>query len=257
MPSRLCRSSSLVLQVLPDKRIQRRERLVHQEDVGIGGKRPGKPDPLLHATGKLVHVPVAPAVEIHQLEVFPDNGVAFRPGSAPQLEAEADVLMDGAPGQQGELLEHHGDALRAHAPQRGGIAARHVERGIPVADQDLAAGDPAEAVHGAQQGRLAGARQTHEYANLAALHRERCAGNTDDRAGGVLDALPVGAAIEHLQGSRYVATKQDVDCLQLDRVNGSAPLLGAAARLAQAIEQEGDDDDGEPGLGSLWRYLRY
>jgi len=60
--------------------------------------------------------------------------------------------------------------------------------------------------------------------------------------------LPVGAAIEHLQGSRYVATKQDVDCLQLDRVNGSAPLLGAAARLAQAIEQEGDDDDGEPGL---------
>ena len=43
----------LVLHLAADQRIEGAECLVHQQDVGVGGERPGKPHPLLHASAEL------------------------------------------------------------------------------------------------------------------------------------------------------------------------------------------------------------
>ena len=49
-----CSSMQLVLQMLADQRVERGERLVHQQDVGLGRKGARQADALLHAAGELV-----------------------------------------------------------------------------------------------------------------------------------------------------------------------------------------------------------
>ena len=44
----------VVLKLAADQGIKGAERLVHQQDFGIAGKRPGKADALLHAAGQLL-----------------------------------------------------------------------------------------------------------------------------------------------------------------------------------------------------------
>ena len=51
----------LVLHVPPDQRVERGERLVEQQDLGVVGQGPGQADPLLHAAAELVRVGVAEA----------------------------------------------------------------------------------------------------------------------------------------------------------------------------------------------------
>src|SRR5690606_1146962 len=59
----------LILKVLTDQRVEGGERLVHQQDVGLGGEGAGEADALLHATRKLVADLVGELVEAHQLDL--------------------------------------------------------------------------------------------------------------------------------------------------------------------------------------------
>ena len=113
LPELALQIEELVLQAGADQRVEGGERLVHEQDVGVGRERAREADPLLHAARELVGVLVAPLLEPDQLELLGDHLVALGLGHATQLEAEADILGDRAPGQQRELLEHHGDAVGA------------------------------------------------------------------------------------------------------------------------------------------------
>ena len=57
----------VILQVAADSRIQRTERLVHQQDVWLCHQGPGQADPLLHAPGKLVGIVLPPPLQPHRL----------------------------------------------------------------------------------------------------------------------------------------------------------------------------------------------
>ena len=58
-------------------------------------------------------VAIGPALEADQLQLLVDDCAARVGGRvAAQFEPEPDVLAHGAPGQQAELLEDHGDACR-------------------------------------------------------------------------------------------------------------------------------------------------
>ena len=59
--------------------------------------------------------------EADQRELLVDDPRALGLRHAAELEAEADILAHGPPGQQRELLEHHGD--RAACGARGACAA--------------------------------------------------------------------------------------------------------------------------------------
>ena len=106
-----------VLQLGADQRVERRERLVHQQDRRFGGKGAGKADALLHAAGELVGVFLRPLVEIDQLELPLHARLALGFRHAGKFEAEADILLHRAPRQQAELLEHHRHLLLPQPPQ--------------------------------------------------------------------------------------------------------------------------------------------
>ena len=101
-----------VLQLAADQRIKRREWLVHQQDVGICRKGAGEADPLLHAARKLVGVFLRPGRQAHHVELFVDDATRVGPLGSAHLEGEPDVVAHGSPGQEGELLKHHGDPAR-------------------------------------------------------------------------------------------------------------------------------------------------
>ena len=62
----------LVLQLVADQRVERRERLVHQQDVRIGREGAREPDALLHAAREFADVAVRPGREADQLELARD-----------------------------------------------------------------------------------------------------------------------------------------------------------------------------------------
>ena len=87
----LLQGEQLVLQVGPDQRIERRERLVHQQDVGVGGEGAGEADTLLHAAGELVGELVAPLREPDQFQLLADGN--DRPYLLGEIPSVADLYL--------------------------------------------------------------------------------------------------------------------------------------------------------------------
>jgi hypothetical protein len=57
----------MTLQIAAYRGIERAERLVHQQDIGLRHQRPGQPDALLHTSGKLVGIMLSPALQTYRL----------------------------------------------------------------------------------------------------------------------------------------------------------------------------------------------
>ena len=98
-----------VLQLAPDHGVQRRERLVHQQDVGVGRQRPRQADALLHAARQLADVAIGPVRESDQRQFLVGDAIAGVGCVAAELEAERDVLAHRPRRDQRELLEDHRD----------------------------------------------------------------------------------------------------------------------------------------------------
>ncbi len=162
----------IVLELVADQRIQGGERLIHQQDVGVGGERAGEADALLHAAGQFLHGLVGPARQPDHGELLVDDAGALRSAHAAQFEPEADIVAHAAPGQQAELLEHHRNGVEPNVAQGGGSARRHVDRLAAVMHEDAAAGDAVQAVDRPEHGRLARTRQAHQHADLTAADVE-------------------------------------------------------------------------------------
>ena len=118
VPVRRQMAEQLVLQRLAGLRVERGERLVHQQHVRLVGEAAGDRDALLHAAGQLVRVAVGEAGEADELEHLAGAARArLRRPTALDLEAELDVGLRGAPGEQRVLLEDDA-AVEARAGDR-------------------------------------------------------------------------------------------------------------------------------------------
>ena len=67
-----------VLQLVADQRVERRERLVHEQDVGVGREGARETDALLHAAGKFMAELAGPLREAHHRELVRDDLVDLR-----------------------------------------------------------------------------------------------------------------------------------------------------------------------------------
>ena len=129
--------------------VERRQRLVEQQRVGIGDERPGERRPLTFAAGNLVRATAEQPFDVERLGGLDD---ALLPLAARQRrQAVADVLRHGHVREQRELLEDVAEAALGH---------RNVPRGLAVEQHPLADGDasgvrPGEAGDAAQDGGLA------------------------------------------------------------------------------------------------------
>ena len=76
----LVQRQELVLQTFARYRVHRAERLVHQQDRGVGRQGPGHTDPLALATGELVGVavPECGRVEVDQVQHLVHAGGGLR-----------------------------------------------------------------------------------------------------------------------------------------------------------------------------------
>ena len=148
------------------QRIERGERLVHQNNVRAGRQGARHADALALAAGELVRKARAIAeIEAHQLQQLVDaRGLALLV-PAEQPRRDGDVLRHRHVREQADLLEHVADA----PPQRDGIERRaHRRRRCAPARGRLG-----QAIDELQQRGLAGAGCADDDQKFARLHIER------------------------------------------------------------------------------------
>src|SRR3546814_2393008 len=86
--------------------VERPERLVHQEEIGLEAERAGDRDAWLHAARELPGKLLLEAAEVHQLQVARRPVAALRGSEAHDLQRQHDVALDRAPGIERRRLEH-------------------------------------------------------------------------------------------------------------------------------------------------------
>ena len=103
--------------------VEGRERFVEQDQLGLGGERPGQRHPLLLTTGQLVWLAVAQPGQADEVEQLVDPIATGRAGRAGQ--PEGDVAGDAEVREQRTFLGDDADAPGV-GPHGGG--RRRVER---------------------------------------------------------------------------------------------------------------------------------
>src|SRR3990170_4356491 len=175
LPGGLPDLKQLFLEMLARQRIQGAEGLVHQEDPGIVDEDPGDGDALLHAARQLIGGLGAKVPQPHQAEVGLRQLPPPRRRQPPHLGTELHVLLNGQPGEERRLLEHHTPLVVR--PRDLGV----VQPDAPRAGRDEARDDP-------KQGGLPAAGGPNDADKVSLLDAQRDALQGGDRpvAGGVL-----------------------------------------------------------------------
>ncbi len=81
----------LLVEDVAGHRVEGPERLVHQQDVGVLGERPGEGGALAHAARQLVRTLVAEAVEVHGADQLGRPFLALGPRHAGEAHRQLDV----------------------------------------------------------------------------------------------------------------------------------------------------------------------
>ena len=136
-------AQQLGLHDLAGLRVERGERLVHQQDFRIDRERAREVDALAHAAGKLARIVVLEAFEPDELEQV-ERALALRGADAAgDLGADQRIGEHGAPRQQAVVLEHEA-AVAARAAHDAAVEqhlarARRLEPGDDAQERGLAA----------------------------------------------------------------------------------------------------------------------
>ena len=253
--TRACSGEQLVLQLVADQRVEGRERLVHQQDVGVGRERAGEPDALLHAARQLADVRSPPSPRGRPARAARRRCAARSAGDSPRSSSPSPTFSATVrQGSRPNCWNTIATRRRRRRRRSSALQRADVDRPVRVRDQHLPARHGIEAVGGAQERRLAGAGQAHHHADLARRDREARARDADDHAAvrGDLVARPAGIELRERRGERAralaaaLAREQDVDVLELDR--GAHSVRPAAAGPADAVEDDREQHDGDAGL---------
>ena len=119
-------SHHLAAHARPQLDVERRERLVEEDERRVGGERPRERHPLALAARELVRHPLLEAGEPDQLEQLGD---ARRRAAVPAVEPEGDVAADAQVREERALLRDVADA----APLRRDEGARAFDHPAPSA----------------------------------------------------------------------------------------------------------------------------
>src|SRR4051794_35709252 len=184
----------LLLQAVPRERVDRAERLVHEENGRVRGQRPGHPDALLLPAGQLVGVAprVGARLETDHVEQLGDAAADALAVPAEQRRHGRDVLLDRAMREEPDPL----DDVPHAAAQLLGVAARDVA----AVEPDPAGGRLDEPVDEPQRRRFTAAGRADEHDHLAAADVER---HLVDGHCAVRVPLPQPVEPDHRLGGRF------------------------------------------------------
>ena len=96
----------LVLHVLAQSQVQRRQGFVQQQHLGLVHQRPGNGHPLLLAAGEGINAAVFVAAQADNFQHFIHPAVNFVLGQLGHLQSEGDVVVHIQVREQGVALEH-------------------------------------------------------------------------------------------------------------------------------------------------------
>ena len=184
--------AELVLQPGARDRVDRAERLVHQQHRRVRGERARDADALPLPTRELVRIAVAVlrGIEPDEVEELVDARALPLLVPSEHLRHRRDVVFDRLVREQPDLLDHVADAsTQMH---------RVDVRDVLVLDVDAATRRLDQPVDHAQQRRLAAARRADEHRDLAVGDLERQFAHCD---GAVRVALADGLQPDHRVGS--------------------------------------------------------
>jgi hypothetical protein len=145
----------LVVQTPAGDLVERRERLVQQQEPRPGRERAGDRDPHPHPPGKLPRIGPREAAEPQPLQPFPDAAADLGARQAEELQGERHVPLHRRPRHERRLLENEAHRVRVRQ------AALH-----------QTGGGSREPRHQAQRGALAAARGAEQGEELARSHSE-------------------------------------------------------------------------------------
>jgi hypothetical protein len=148
------------LQHLARERVERAERLVHQQDARIARQHLRDGNALLHAAGQLPRVVVGEFAQPHQLQEFTGLLIAIFARHAGHFRAVGDVVDHTAPGEDAEILQH--DAAIGRRALHRGVTYDHLARTRLQQPRD-----------DVEKRGLAAAARSHDADELAASGRER------------------------------------------------------------------------------------
>src|ERR1700733_6254693 len=171
----------LKLEHVPCLRVQRGERLVHEEHAGLDRQGAREAGPLLHPAGELVRVGGLEPLKADHADELTDPWLRLPARHPAHGQPEGDVAEDCLPREEGELLEHHADAL--------GRLGDHV-----TGDTHRSAARRGEARHAAEQRGLPAAGRPDDRHDLAGTNIE-----ADARHHGPV-AVPLGQLVDADQG---------------------------------------------------------
>ncbi|MNI44240.1 hypothetical protein D3C73_986060 [compost metagenome] len=210
----------LVLHFAADERVQRRERFVHQQDFGISGQRARQAHALLHAAGQLVRILVFETGQAHLFQ--PVARPLFTFGAAHALHGQAvrGVVQHGAVRKQAKALEHHAHLLLTEDFKVALVQADDVH----AIDQDVAGAGLDQAVEVADQGRLAGARQSHDDVDAAFFNGQADVAQTQRVAALGQQLFLAHAALRGFQPLFRMRSEDLVDVLDFDLAHRWPPM---------------------------------
>ena len=146
----------------PKQGVEVRERLVHQQDVGLRGDRAGHRDTLALPAGELRRVAIEERLDVQELgrgaDALVDDGLLLLLHAQP----EGDVVVDLHVREDRVALEHHRDP----PPPRCEVG------GLAVADEHASLVHVLEPRQAAQQRRLAAPGRPEQDDELLVLHLE-------------------------------------------------------------------------------------
>ena len=148
------------LHLLPGQGVERAQRFVHQDDLGLVGQASGQRHPLLHATREFVDGFVAEAREADRVEQAIDQGLRLGPLPPVHPGPERHVLGDVLPLEEGALLEDHAPLLAGAGDRRAAQFDRPAAGGKEPGDD-------------VEQRRLATTRWSQQRQQAAGLEVER------------------------------------------------------------------------------------
>ena len=99
-------------------RIQRRQRLVHQQDRRPHRERARNADALAHAAGQLLWVGAAKIGQPRAAQRIIDHRATLARAQRSMHQRKFDILFHRAPGQQRKILEHEGQRIEAARRRR-------------------------------------------------------------------------------------------------------------------------------------------
>ena len=107
----------LVLHLPADQRIERREGLVQEPDVGLGGERARDADALLLSAGQFARIVMLASLEADQAYYLDRARLTLRAADTLDLQRQRHVAEHGAVRQQRKVLKYHAHLVTTQVDQ--------------------------------------------------------------------------------------------------------------------------------------------